>query len=67
MERGIEAIKYPAKRVIPFVLMFSTLFLYTNCIVSFELLLQENRSDLHKTKMKITLKDNFVLFLNSKN
>lgn len=43
--------------------MFSTLAAFSDCIVSFELLLQETRSDLSKTKMKITLKDNSVLFL----
>ena len=43
--------------------MLSTLALFVDCIESFEFLLQENRSDLSKTKIKVSLKDNSVLFL----
>jgi len=43
--------------------MFSTLSLFTDCIISFEFLFRETRSDLNKTKMKVTLKDNSILFL----
>jgi hypothetical protein len=43
--------------------MLSTLSLFADCITSFELLFQETRSDLSKTKIKLSLKDSPVIFL----
>ena len=43
--------------------MLSTLSLFTDLILSFEVLLQENRNDLSKTKIKLTLSDHSFLFL----
>jgi hypothetical protein len=43
--------------------MLSTLSKYANCIATFAVLLQETRSELRKTKIRVTLVDNSVLFL----
>lgn len=43
--------------------MLSTLSLFAEYIISFEVLLQETRSDLSKTKIRVVLKDHSVLFL----
>lgn len=43
--------------------MLSTLAQFSNCIVSFEILVHETRSDLTKTKVKVVLKDSSVIFL----
>ncbi len=43
--------------------MLSTLSLFTNIITTFEILVQDNRSDLSKTNVKLILKDNSVLFI----
>lgn len=43
--------------------MLSTLSLFTDCITSFKVLLQETRSDLSKTKISVVLIDGSVIFL----
>lgn len=43
--------------------MLSTLAQFSNCIVSFEVLVHETRSDLTKTKVKVVLKDSSVIFI----
>lgn len=43
--------------------MLSTITLFTDCISSFEILLQETRLHLSKTKIKLVLKDGSVIFL----
>lgn len=43
--------------------MLSILAQFSNCILSFELLSHETRSDLTKTKIKVVLKDGSVIFL----
>jgi hypothetical protein len=43
--------------------MLQTLSIFSDYIISFEVLLQETRSDLRKTKIKLLLKDNSVLFI----
>lgn len=43
--------------------MLQTISLFSDCILSFVILLQETRSDLRKTKIKLVLKDNSVLFI----
>lgn len=43
--------------------MLSVLLHFTNCIVSFKILIQETRSDLSKTKMSVELVDGSVIFL----
>lgn len=42
--------------------MLSTITLFTDCISSFEILLQETRLHLSKTKIKLVLKDGSVIF-----
>ena len=43
--------------------MLSTLSSFSDCISSFEILLQETRSDLSKTKIKVDLMNGSVIFL----
>lgn len=43
--------------------MVSTLLLFSDCVSSFEFLLQETRSDLSKTKIKVELAGGSVIFL----
>lgn len=43
--------------------MLTTLSLFSNCIASFEILMQETRSDLMKTKIKAGLVNGSVIFL----
>lgn len=43
--------------------MLSTLSQFSNFIVSFEILVQETRSDLKKWKIKVVLKDGSIIFL----
>lgn len=43
--------------------MLSTLLQFADCIQSYQILMQENRSDLSKLKIKVTLIDGTLLFL----
>jgi hypothetical protein len=43
--------------------MLHTISLFADCIVSFEILLQEVRIDLSKTKIKLLLVDGSVIFI----
>jgi len=42
--------------------MLSTLAQFAQCITSFEILMQETRSDLMKIKLKVFLADGFSYF-----
>ncbi len=63
MECRIEATQYFTKKVSTSCLMISTLVQFADCIVSFDILMQETRSDLTKTKAKAGLPDGSVIFL----
>ncbi|HEY5405781.1 MAG TPA: DUF6516 family protein [Ginsengibacter sp.] len=43
--------------------MLSTIASFSDCIVSFKILIQEIRSDLSKTKIAVTFNDGSVIFL----